>query len=73
MYPSTSKYARRGVGNVSGTLPLPTRPTTAPPGTPLKIVVMGRRAARGEATFHPADARFEGDQRPFDFVRRKTG
>lgn len=56
MYPSTSKYARRGVGNLSGGVPLPLKPTTAAPGTPEKLAVMEARAAAGFAVFHPLDA-----------------
>ncbi len=50
-----SKYARRGVGNLTGHRPLPA-PTAAPPGTPAKVAVLEQRAAGGLALFHPADA-----------------
>lgn len=56
-YPVVSKYARRGVGNVTGNRPLPTRPTAAEPGTPEKIAVLAGRAARAEGLWHPDDAR----------------
>lgn len=53
LYPSTSKYARRGVG-ASGRLPA--RPTDAPPGSWAKVAVMAARAANGETVNHPGDA-----------------
>jgi len=70
LYPSTSKYARRGVGSFTGTRPLPV-PTTAVPGTPEKFAVLEERARLGESLFHPADARFPGDTRPLEFLRRE--
>jgi len=56
MYPSTSKYARRGVGNRTGVRPLPPFPTTAGPGTPEKMAVLEERARDGFALWHPHDA-----------------
>lgn len=58
-YPSTSPYARRGVGNLTGRRPLPADPTGAVPGSPEKVAAMEARAARGEQLFHPADATHE--------------
>jgi hypothetical protein len=69
LYPSTSKYARHGVGNFAGAAPLPPAPTTAPPGTPEKVAVLESRAKGRFALFHPYDARHEGDPRPLDFLR----
>ena len=49
-YPSTSKYARRGVGNFSGNAPLPEAPTSAPPGSagaPERKVCCPRRPLAG--------------------------
>lgn len=57
LYPSTSKYAQRGVGN--GFLrdpPLP-EPTQAKPGTEQKIAVLVDRAAARQQLFHPDDAK----------------
>lgn len=71
LYPSTSKYARRGLGNTAGGLPLPPEPTTAAPGTPEKMAAMGQRAKDGYAIFHPADARHEGDPLPLEFIARQ--
>jgi hypothetical protein len=71
-YPSTSKYARRGVGNFSGNAPLPAAPTTAAPGTPEKLAVLEQRARLKQAIFHPADARYEGDPRPLEFLKGQS-
>ena len=61
LYPSTSKYARRGVGNFNGLAPLPPEPTTALPGTPEKAAVLAERARLKLALWHPLDAKHEGD------------
>lgn len=58
-YPSTSKFARRGVGNFVGNAPLADAPTNALPRTAEKLAVMHRRARLGQAIFHPFDATFE--------------
>src|SRR5438552_3173087 len=71
-YPSTSKYARRGVGNFNGNAPLPDVPTTAVPGTREKLAVLAERARSRQAMFHPADATYAGDPRPLEFFRRRT-
>src|SRR5437660_3820538 len=55
LYPSTSKFARRGVGNFCGLAPLPERPTGAAPGSEEKILILMDRAAKRQALFHPAD------------------
>lgn len=68
LYPSTSKYSRRGAGNFAGAAPLPPAPTTAAPGTPEKVAVMAARAEAGRAVFHPADARYEGDPLTTEFL-----
>jgi hypothetical protein len=56
LYPSTSKFARRGVSNFCGQAPLPPEPTEALPGTAEKVVVLEERARRGLALWHPGDA-----------------
>lgn len=56
LYPSTSKYATRGVGNGCRNAPLPATPTAARPGTPEKLAVIKERASLGLALFHPDDA-----------------
>lgn len=73
LYPSTSKYARRGVGNFSGEAPMPDAPTTAAPGTPEKLAVLEQRAALKQSLFHSHDAGFEGDMLPVEFLKRKAG
>lgn len=74
LYPSRSKYAKRYADNFdSGPLPLADAPTAAAPGTPEKLAVMGERADRKRAIFHPADARWEGDPRPAEFLKRRAG
>jgi len=54
LYPSTSKFVRRGCG-VTGSGTLSRRPTAAQPGTPEKIRVLQRRAAAGLSLWHPRD------------------
>lgn len=59
LYPSSHPNARRGVGNLTGGHRRPAAPTNAPPGTLVKLIVMGERAARGEMLWHPDDATIE--------------
>ncbi len=59
MYPSTSKYARRGVGNFAGQAPLPKRSTNARPGSEEKIAILMERALLKQSLFHPDDLRLE--------------
>ncbi len=54
-YPSTSKYAVRGVGNGMNCTAQPPEPTAVPPG-PDKVAILAERAARGEQLFHEGDA-----------------
>ena len=58
LYPSTSKFARRGVSDFNGRAALPV-PTTALPGTPEKVAVLEMRAALRQQLWHPDDARLE--------------
>src|SRR5206468_1886992 len=58
-YPSTSKFARRGVDDFNGRAPLPPCPTTALPGTPEKLAVLMQRARLKQALWHPQDATLE--------------
>jgi hypothetical protein len=55
MYPSTSKFARRGVGNFCGTAPLADVTTEAAPGSEEKIQILMERAANRQSLFHPHD------------------
>jgi hypothetical protein len=64
MYPSTSKYARRGVGNFTGNAPIAPMPTSYAPGTPEKMAVLEERARNRQALWHPLDAKHESDNRP---------
>jgi hypothetical protein len=68
MYPSTSKYARRGFGNGNSNAPLAPRPTCAAPGTPEKQAVLEERARNRQALWHPLDAQYEGDPRPLSVL-----
>jgi len=63
-YPSTSKYARRGVGNFNGNAPLACEATTAAPGSREKLEVMAERARMHQRLWHPYDAAFDGDPKP---------
>jgi hypothetical protein len=55
LYPSTSKFCRRGVTERLGILPLPAEPTDALPGTAAKIAALTLRASRHEQLWHPED------------------
>lgn len=54
-YPSTSKFARRGLGNFNGLSTLPS-PTGALPGSPEKVAVLEQRAQLQQSLWHPRDA-----------------
>ena len=54
-YPSTSKFAHRGVGNFNGNAPLPDAATDTAPGSEAKILVLIERARQKQALFHPLD------------------
>ena len=56
LYPSTSKFARRGVGNFCGRGAPPHAPTAAVPGTPEKVAVLEERARMRQELWHPNDA-----------------
>ena len=55
-YPSTSKFARRGVGNFCGRAAPPGEPTVALPGTEEKLAVLELRARLKQELWHPLDA-----------------
>jgi hypothetical protein len=65
-YPSTSKYAHRGIGNFNGQSEVLPTPTRALPGTPEKVAVLERRAMLRQCLWHPCDA-------PMDFESRRLG
>jgi hypothetical protein len=64
-YPSTSKFARRGVSDFNGRAALP-EPTSAPPGSAEKVAILEQRARLGLSLWHPLDA-------PMDAESRKLG
>ena len=72
-YPSTSKFARRGVGNFNGNAPLPPAPTGALPGSPEKIAILAERAAKRQALWHPQDAGVDPRHRPSAPPRAQAG
>jgi hypothetical protein len=57
LFPSTSKYARRGIGNFTGNAPLPTFATSALPGSEEKIALLSERARLKQSLWHPQDMR----------------
>src|SRR5437660_3587141 len=59
-FPSTSKFARRGVDDFNGNAVLAPAPTTALPGTPEKVAVLEERARLRQALWHPLDAPVTG-------------
>ena len=59
-YPSTSKYARRGVTDFNGKTAQAASPTNALPGTEEKVAVLAERARLGLSLWHPLDARLSG-------------
>jgi hypothetical protein len=66
LYPSTSKFARRGLDDFNGRVPLPPAPTEAAPGSPEKVAVLMERARKRQALWHPDDA-------PRDVESRQLG
>jgi hypothetical protein len=56
LYPSTSKFARRGVDDFNGKVALPHAPTSAMPGSPEKVEVLAQRARLRQNLWHPLDA-----------------
>jgi hypothetical protein len=63
LYPSTSKFARRGVDDFNGEARLAAQPTTARPGTPEKVAVLEERARLGVSLWHPLDAPMDVESR----------
>lgn len=58
-YPSTSKYARRGVSDFNGQASQAAQPTDALPGTEEKVAILAERARLGLSLWHPQDATLE--------------
>jgi hypothetical protein len=63
LYPSTSKFARRGVSDFNGETILASKPTDALPGTPEKVAVLEERARLGLSLWHPLDAPMDVESR----------
>jgi hypothetical protein len=63
LYPSTSKFARRGVGDFNGQSRLPAQPTRALPGSPEKVAILEERARLGLSLWHPLDAPMDAESR----------
>lgn len=51
--------------------PYPSEPTIYPPGTPEKEAVLRERLLEKVQLHHPADARYEGDTLPIQWLREK--
>jgi hypothetical protein len=66
LYPSTSKFARRGVEDHIGKVPLAATATDALPGSPEKVLILIERASKRQSLWHPHDA-------PMDIESRKLG
>jgi hypothetical protein len=64
LFPSTSKYARRGIDDFTGRAPLPAAPTRALPGSPEKLAVLAQRARLRQSLWHPLDAAGERPAMP---------
>lgn len=56
LYPSTSKFARRGVDDFNGKAALPATATKALPGSADKVAVLEERAGLRQSLWHPDDA-----------------
>jgi hypothetical protein len=63
LYPSTSKYGQRGLGNFYAKVPLPALATDAPPGSPEKVLILMQRAQNRQSLWHPEDADAAGPRR----------
>jgi hypothetical protein len=55
LYPSTSKFGRRGLDDFYGEAPLPPLPTGAFPGSPEKVAILQQRAMLRQSLWHPND------------------
>jgi hypothetical protein len=55
LYPSTSKFGRRGPDDFCGEAPLPPLPTGAIPGSPEKVAILQQRASLRQSLWHPHD------------------
>jgi hypothetical protein len=62
-YPSTSKFAQRGLDDFNGPALLPPRPTGARPGSPEKVAILQQRAQMRLSLWHPEDAPMDAESR----------
>jgi hypothetical protein len=60
MYPSISKFGRRGLRDFCGRGAAPSEPTDARPGSEAKVLVLIERARRRQALWHPDDVTLAG-------------
>lgn len=72
MFPSTSKFARRGVGNGNRRAIQP-EPTDALPGTEEKVRILEERARRGQSLWHPLDAAIDGSHLAARLASKRCG
>jgi hypothetical protein len=72
-FPSTSKFARKGVGIIDGPTPLPLVPTTGAPGSLEKIAALAERARLGQSLWHPLDAKYGQRGLKITVVELKAG
>jgi hypothetical protein len=63
LYPSTSKFARRGLDDFCGRASSPSRPTSAIPGSLEKLAILEQRARLHQALWHPQDAPMDAESR----------
>ncbi len=61
LFPSTSKYSRRGIEDFIGQAAPPPNPTAALPGSEEKIAVLMERARSNQGLWHPNDAHEQAD------------
>jgi hypothetical protein len=73
LYPTTSKFGRRGPGNFFGQAPMPPFPTSAMPGTPEKIALLMQRAQQRQQLFHPLDGAMAGNASEATYLARASG
>lgn len=63
-YPSTSKFARRGINDFNGKVQPPPFATAALPGTPEKLAILEQRARLHQSLWHAGDAQDDGRRTP---------
>jgi hypothetical protein len=71
-YPSTSKFARRGVSDFNGRPAVAAQATAAAPGTAEKVAVLEERARLGLSLWHPLDVHADPASKGFLSAGRKV-